>query len=56
MSDGWLRGNLGFIVARNTFGDRLGLLLWLQPTPGHKLLTFGHEAREALRGLGYVGN
>lgn len=36
--------------------DRLGLLLWLQPTPGHKLLTFGHEAREALRGLGYVGN
>jgi hypothetical protein len=35
---------------------RVGLLLWLQPTPGHKLLTFGHEAREALRGLGYVGN
>lgn len=37
-------------------GDRQGLLLWLQATPGHRLLTFGHEAREALRGLGYVGN
>ena len=30
LGDGWLRGNLGFIVARNTFGDRLGLLLRLE--------------------------
>ena len=30
LGDGWLRGNLGFIVARNTFGDHLGLLLRLE--------------------------
>jgi alpha-L-rhamnosidase len=30
LGDGWLRGHLGFVVARNTYGDRLGLLLRLE--------------------------
>jgi alpha-L-rhamnosidase len=30
LGDGWLRGHLGFVVARNTFGDHLGLLLRLE--------------------------
>lgn len=32
LGDGWYRGNLGFQSQRNTYGDRLGLLLQLHVT------------------------
>jgi arylsulfatase A-like enzyme len=33
-----------------------GLWLWLRPIPGRQRMIFGHDAREHLKGLGYIGN
>ena len=33
-----------------------GLWLWLRAVPGRQRMTFGHDAREHLKGLGYIGN
>jgi hypothetical protein len=33
-----------------------GLWLWLRAIPGRQRMTFGQDAREHLKGLGYIGN
>jgi arylsulfatase A-like enzyme len=33
-----------------------GLYAWLRAAPGSERITFGHDAREHLKGLGYIGN
>lgn len=35
---------------------RPGLYVWLRAAPGSERITFGHDAREHLKGLGYIGN